>query len=146
MSSSGSASVFRRVRKNFKCRSHEIRPVPSLHRPSTNGAATCTRKAHAHVLPRAWSMADACTYSVRGARFFIAVQLHSLGVTDTNIHIIIARMQPGLGCLALVCSAIISCRILYCSSLESNYQRPLIILIFFRRHSFVQCLMLCWCF
>lgn len=112
MSSSGSASVFRRVRKNFKCRSHEIRPVLSLHRPSTNGAATCTRKAHAHVLPRARSMADACAYSVRGARFFIAVQLHSLGVTDTNIHIIIARMQPGLGCLALVCSAIISCRIL----------------------------------
>ena len=34
--------------------------------------ATCTRNAHAHVLPRARSMADACAYSVRGARFFIA--------------------------------------------------------------------------
>ena len=127
MRSSGSASVFRRVTKHFKCRSHEIRPVPSLHRPSTNGlyneAATCTRNAHAHVLPRARSMADACAYSVRGARFSLRVQLHSLGVTDTNIHIIIARMQPGLGCLALVYSAIISYRILYCSSLESNYQR-----------------------
>ena len=55
--------------------------------------------------------------------FSLRVQLHSLGVTDTNIHIIIARMQPGLGCLALVYSAIISYRILYCSSLESNYQR-----------------------
>ena len=127
MRSSGSASVFQRVRKNFKCRSHEIRPVPSLHRPSTNGlyneAATCTRNAHAHVLPRARSMADACEYSVRDAQFSLRVQLHSLGVTDTNIHIIIARMQPGLGCLALVCSAIISYRVLYCSSLESNYQR-----------------------
>ena len=123
MRSSGSASVFRRVRKHFKCRSHEIRPVPSLHRPSTNGlyneAATCTRNAHAHVLPRARSMADACAYSVRGARFSLRVQLHSLGMTDTYIHIIIARMQPGLGCLALVYSAIISCRI----CLESNYQR-----------------------
>ena len=104
MRSSGSASVFRRVRKHFKCRSHEIRPVPSLHRPSTNGAATCTRNAHAHVLPRTQSMADACAYSVRGARFFIA---RAVGVTDTYIHIIIARMQPGLGCLALVCLAII---------------------------------------
>ena len=76
MRSSGSASVFRRVRKHFKCRSHEIRPVPSLHRPSTNGlyneAATCTRNAHAHILPHAQSVADACAYSVRGARFFIA--------------------------------------------------------------------------
>ena len=76
MRSSGYASVFRRVRKHFKCRSHEIRPVLSLHRPSTNGlyneATTCTRNAHAHVLPRARSMADACAYSVRGARFFIA--------------------------------------------------------------------------
>ena len=76
-----------------------------------------------HVLPRARSMADACAYSVRGARFSLRVQLHSLGVTDTNIHIIIARMQPGLGCLVRVYSAIISYRILYCSSLESNYQR-----------------------
>ena len=31
-----------------------------------------TRNAHAHVLPRVRSMADACAYSVRGARFFIA--------------------------------------------------------------------------
>ena len=125
MRSSGSASVFRRVRKHLPltCRSHEIRPVPSLHRPSTNGlyneAATCTRNAHAHVLPRVRSMADACAYSVRGTRFSLRVQLHSLGVTDTYIHIIIARMQPGLGCLALVYSAIISYRI----CLESNYQR-----------------------
>ena len=125
MRSSGSASVFRRVRKHLALtrRSHEIRPVPSLHRPSTNGlcneAATCTRNAHAHILPCARSMADACAYSVRGARFSLRVQLHSLGVTDTYIHIIIARMQPGLGCLALVYSAIISYRI----CLESNYQR-----------------------
>ena len=75
MRSSGSASVFRRVRKHFQCRSHAIRPVPSLHRSSTNGlyneAATCTRNAH-DVLPRVRSMADAFEYSVRGARFFIA--------------------------------------------------------------------------
>ena len=78
MRSSGSASVFRRVTKHFKCRSHEIRPVPSLHRPSTNGlyneAATCTRNAHAHVLPRVRSMADACEYSVHGAQFSLRVQ------------------------------------------------------------------------
>ena len=125
MRSSGSASVFRQVRKHFNCRSHEIRPVPSLHRPSTNGlyneAATCTRNAHAHVLPRARSMADTCAYSVRGARFFIVRAVTFLRrESDTYIHIIIVRMQPGLGCLALVYSAIISYRILYCSSLESN--------------------------
>ena len=78
------------------------------------------KQLHVLVLPRARSMADACAYSVRGARVFIA---RAVGVTDTYIHIIIARMQPGLGCLALVCLAIISYRILYCSSLESNYQR-----------------------
>ena len=89
MRSSGSASVFRRVRKHFKCRSHEIRPVPSLHRPSTNGlyneAATCTRNAHAHVLPRVRSMADACAYSVRGARFFIARAVTFLR-RDSHLH------------------------------------------------------------
>ena len=53
--------------------------------------------------------------------FSLRVQLHSLGVSPTLT--IIVRMQPGLGCLALVYSAIISYRILYCSSLESNYQR-----------------------
>ena len=89
MSSLGSASIFRRVRKHFKCHSHEIRPVPSLHRPSTNGlfneAATCTRNAHAHVLPRVRSMADACAYSVRGARFFIVRAITFLR-RDRHLH------------------------------------------------------------
>ena len=70
-------------------------------------------------LPRgAWLTHAHTLCAVHG--FSLRVQL---GVTDTNIHIIIARMQPGLGCLALVYSAIISYRIWYCSSLESNYQR-----------------------
>ena len=45
----------------------------AAHMPSTNGLYNeAARNAHAHVLPRVRSMADACAYSVRGARFFIA--------------------------------------------------------------------------
>lgn len=33
----GSVSLFRQVRKRLICRSHEIQPMPSLYRQSTDG-------------------------------------------------------------------------------------------------------------